>query len=115
MSNIVTPYRRSSALTPRSNAKLTQPMKTLLKNQWITLSLKSAIAFVIMASASLVGAQTLTTLYSFTGSNDEEYPMAVLVQGRDGNFYGTTTEGGTDGLGTVFRLGVVRSCVTCRP
>jgi uncharacterized repeat protein (TIGR03803 family) len=91
MSNIVTTYRRSSALTPRSNAKLTQPMKTSLKNRWITLSLKSVIAFVIMASASLVGAQTLTTLYSFTGTpTDGGNPMAALVQGSNGDLYGTT-------------------------
>jgi len=60
----------------------------------------------------------LTTLYGFCSQPncaDGAQPFAGLVQGRDGNFYGTTTEGGTDGLGTVFRLGVVRSCVTCRP
>jgi uncharacterized repeat protein (TIGR03803 family) len=29
------------------------------------------------------------------------------VQGSDGNFYGTTSQGGTNGLGTVFRLTIV--------
>jgi uncharacterized repeat protein (TIGR03803 family) len=29
------------------------------------------------------------------------------VQGRDGSFYGTTYQGGTNNLGTVFRLTVV--------
>ena len=32
----------------------------------------------------------LTTLYSFTGANDGANPNAGLVQGSDGNFYGTT-------------------------
>ena len=32
----------------------------------------------------------LTTLYSFTGGNDGGSPDAGLVQGSDGNFYGTT-------------------------
>jgi uncharacterized repeat protein (TIGR02543 family) len=50
---------------------------------------------------------TLTTLYSFcaqSGCTDGEYPVAGLVQGTDGNFYGTTPEGGANGGGTVFKI-----------
>jgi uncharacterized repeat protein (TIGR03803 family) len=57
---------------------------------------------------------TLTTLYSFRGS-DGANPLAGLVQGSDGNFYGTTYGGGAHDAGTVFRLGVVPPCATCRP
>jgi len=46
----------------------------------------------------------LTTLYSFTGWDDGGYPYAGLVQGSDGNFYGTTSNGGTNGVGTVFKI-----------
>ena len=46
----------------------------------------------------------LTNLYSFTGTNDGGDPYAGLVQGSDGNFYGTTGEGGTNGHGTVFKI-----------
>src|ERR1017187_7353331 len=50
-----------------------------------------------------------TNLYSFTGSpNDGSHPDATLVQGSDGNFYGTTEEGGSGtncyGCGTVFQI-----------
>jgi uncharacterized repeat protein (TIGR03803 family) len=48
---------------------------------------------------------TETTLYSFAGFPDGYYPAAGLVQGSDGNFYGTTEGGGLgSGLGTVFRI-----------
>jgi uncharacterized repeat protein (TIGR03803 family) len=48
---------------------------------------------------------TYTTLYSFVGSpTDGASPYAGLVQGPDGNFYGTTGYGGTKGHGTVFRI-----------
>jgi uncharacterized repeat protein (TIGR03803 family) len=46
----------------------------------------------------------LTTLYSFTGGNDGAWPVAGLVQGSDGNFYGTTANSGTNGGGTVFNI-----------
>ncbi|MFI5117103.1 MAG: choice-of-anchor tandem repeat GloVer-containing protein [Terriglobales bacterium] len=39
-------------------------------------------------------AQTLTTLYAFSLTSDGAYPYAGLVQGTDGNFYGTTSDGG---------------------
>jgi uncharacterized repeat protein (TIGR03803 family) len=49
-------------------------------------------------------AGVLTILYSFGGGNDGSYPAAALLQGSDGNFYGTTAYGGAYGDGTVFRV-----------
>jgi len=49
------------------------------------------------------GAVVFTTLYSFQVFANGEYPSG-LVQGSDGNFYGTTSEGGTNGAGTVFKI-----------
>ena len=45
----------------------------------------------------------LTTLVSFNGA-DGNSPQAPLVQGSDGNFYGTSEYGGANGRGTVFRV-----------
>ena len=48
-----------------------------------------------------VAAQSYTVLHAFDGT-DGSASVATLVQGSDGNLYGTTSSGGTFGLGTVF-------------
>jgi uncharacterized repeat protein (TIGR03803 family) len=53
--------------------------------------------FEITASGSL------STLNSFDYS-DGATPLAGLLQGRNGNFYGTANLGGTNGAGTVFEV-----------
>ncbi len=50
---------------------------------------------------------TLTTLYSFCSQQncaDGMVPFAGLVQATDGNFYGTTYEGGAYSVGVVFEI-----------
>jgi uncharacterized repeat protein (TIGR03803 family) len=44
-----------------------------------------------------------TVLRSFAAA-DGEYPRGTLVQGSDGNFYGLTPAGGTNGYGTIFKI-----------
>ena len=54
----------------------------------------------------------LTTLYSFTGGADGGSPIGGLVLATDGNYYGTTYQGGaindpqcgSSGCGTVFKV-----------
>ena len=48
--------------------------------------------------------QTYKTLYSFSGGSDGSEPMGNLIQDTAGNLYGTTRNGGTQGLGVVFQL-----------
>jgi uncharacterized repeat protein (TIGR03803 family) len=49
-------------------------------------------------------AGALSTLYSFTGGSDGAEPESGLVQGSDGNLYGTTFTAGSGGDGTVFSI-----------
>jgi uncharacterized repeat protein (TIGR03803 family) len=73
-----------------------------------------SMVFVFCATAAIRSpAQTFTTLASFGGANGNG-PVAALIQGVDGNFYGTTINGGvgtgdpscslSEGCGTVFKL-----------
>jgi len=67
---------------------------------------KTACAVVLLcgAMASVASAQMLTTLASFDGSNGQT-PAAMLVQGSDGNFYGTAYGGGANVYyGAVFKI-----------
>jgi uncharacterized repeat protein (TIGR03803 family) len=68
---------------------------------------RAGAAFLLCAAATLYSpAQTFTALASF-GETDGGKPYATLVQGADGAFYGTTSEGGSPegyGNGTVFKV-----------
>jgi len=50
-----------------------------------------------------VTGSTSTTLYNFDGPSGE-FPIGGLVEGLDGNLYGTTTAGGSGNDGVVFRI-----------
>jgi uncharacterized repeat protein (TIGR03803 family) len=46
----------------------------------------------------------LTTLYMFQGGSDGARPASRAIFGPDGTLYGTTSQGGSNGFGTVLRL-----------
>ena len=73
--------------------------------QNIIVNQRSLWVLAVCLCAILTGqAQTFTTLYSFTGGNDGGNPLGGLVQGSDGNLYGTRFNGGTNSAGTVFKV-----------
>jgi len=45
-----------------------------------------------------------TLLHSFGAPEDAAYPSLPLVQAVDGALYGTTSQGGVHGIGTIFRM-----------
>lgn len=49
-------------------------------------------------------AQTFTTPQNFDRTNGANPYYVSLVQGTDGNFYGTTSSGGSNTYGTVFKI-----------
>jgi uncharacterized repeat protein (TIGR03803 family) len=59
-----------------------------------------------LAGATNAGvvSQGISPLYSFTGLKDGGNPEAGLIQAGDGNLYGTTESGGSNGFGTVFQI-----------
>ncbi len=71
-------------------------------------SVAVCIGIVFCAAAVIVSpAQTLTTVYQFCSQSnctDGAAPEGTLVQGHDGNFYGTTSDVGFSGQGTVYKL-----------
>ncbi|MFZ0999224.1 MAG: choice-of-anchor tandem repeat GloVer-containing protein, partial [Candidatus Sulfotelmatobacter sp.] len=69
---------------------------------------KTACFVTLWAAAAISSsAQNFTTLHTFD-ITDGAFPSAALVQGLDGNFYGTTANGGRElcnvGCGTVFKI-----------
>jgi uncharacterized repeat protein (TIGR03803 family) len=82
-------------------------------NGW---KMRCCLLLISVATATGTRAQTFNTLVQFTYANGAD-PFAGLVQGPDGNLYGTTAYGGTCtlydlGCGTVFKMspsGVLRT------
>ena len=74
-------------------------------------SFRFVIACIVVALSFAISgalyAQTFNTLVKFGGRNGA-FPAAPLIQSTDGNFYGTTSEGGVAcppyGCGTIFKL-----------
>jgi hypothetical protein len=62
---------------------------------------------VIALSPPLVGSGVgwrSTVLHKFGADKDGKHPVAGMVRDAAGNLYGTTSEGGTQGVGTVFMI-----------
>jgi uncharacterized repeat protein (TIGR03803 family) len=51
----------------------------------------------------MTNAGVQTTVHSFTDGTDG-YDISSFILGSDGNYYGLTTSGGTDGYGTFFQI-----------
>jgi len=72
-------------------------------------ALAAVLASVFMISQS-PAADTFTTIYSFCTTSQSTYCSAdgqlpvSLIQANDGDFYGTTDNGGTGSWGTVFKI-----------
>lgn len=72
-----------------------------------TLALSCLYALAIVSFDHSLLAQSFSTLYNFgTQPNDPQFPIysGIIAQGRDGNLYSTSPQGGTNGLGTVFKI-----------
>src|SRR5262245_36101533 len=61
-----------------------------------------SVSLIVPGVALAQGYQILHTFTPSTG--DGAQPFAGLIQGTDGNFYGTTGNGGTNNVGTVFKM-----------
>jgi uncharacterized repeat protein (TIGR03803 family) len=82
--------------------------RSLVSQFFLTLR-SAALALAIITSvlgvfAQSAPAQTFTALASFDGADGANPPAISLVQGLDGNFYGTTEGGGAKSQGAVFKI-----------
>jgi uncharacterized repeat protein (TIGR03803 family) len=82
---------------------------------------RSTSAFACGSIFKLTTSGNLTTLHLFVGGDEGSGPSTGLIQGRDGNFYGTTQFGGAGGPNpgevTIFQItpaGQVTTLYQCR-
>jgi uncharacterized repeat protein (TIGR03803 family) len=70
---------------------------------------RHALALLFAAVASSTSAQTFEVVHTFQAGGT---PLATLLDGGDGYFYGSTSQGGTRDLGTIFRTDAAGNFVT---
>jgi uncharacterized repeat protein (TIGR03803 family) len=70
-----------------------------------------AISVFFLAATSFSPAQTFSTLANLNNTNGS-YPQGALVQGFDGNLYGTADDGGLHQSGTAFKITLAGSLST---
>ena len=65
------------------------------------------VGLLLLAAALLTAlpaaAQSYTVIHAFDGTDGSD-PVSALVQGSDGNLYGTTSADGRHGGGTIFMM-----------
>jgi uncharacterized repeat protein (TIGR03803 family) len=67
--------------------------------------LVAGLILALFRPSASIAQPTVTVLHPFADApTDGARPRAPLIQANDGNFYGTTVEGGAFNLGTVFRM-----------
>ncbi|MFY9842137.1 MAG: choice-of-anchor tandem repeat GloVer-containing protein, partial [Terriglobales bacterium] len=67
------------------------------------LVLVSAFCVALMVTSPQACAQTFSVVHNFTGGSDGAYPMnGFTANGK--NLFGTTSSGGTSGVGVVFKI-----------
>lgn len=72
----------------------------------VQLFLLATLVLTLAVAAIPAPAQTYTGLHDFNPSAGDPYyfDSGRLAQGRDGNFYSESRDGGTSGVGTVFKI-----------
>jgi uncharacterized repeat protein (TIGR03803 family) len=60
--------------------------------------------FLLCATTTSVHGQTFTTVLNFGGRNGDLPEYMSLIQGKDGELYGTTLFGGANNQGTAFKM-----------
>ena len=104
----------SKAKSAKSCRNLKQPIRRMVKCHTCLLQVVTGMVLLWLTSGVWSSAQTFKSLHSFAGTtaSDGATPgYGPLVQGFDGNLYGTTTQGGVNcsffgavGCGEVFKI-----------
>ena len=74
-----------------------------------SISLAIVFASIFSSNHALATNPTEQVLYNFSGGSDGYGPDGGLIADKFGNLYGTTTYGGSDGNGAIFRLSPPRN------
>ena len=97
--------RNGASVTPTSGTARSQKIGARLRG---SVALRSAALAVLVAggvSSGAAKAASYEVVYNFgSQANDGTHPYANLMADKSGTLYGTTSQGGANGAGTVFKI-----------
>jgi uncharacterized repeat protein (TIGR03803 family) len=97
--------RNANSIPPVAPLSATKPTKEVRMSK--LRSWKPIFFLCVFCAATAIASSpttTFTNLVNFDGTDGDNPYFLSLVQGRDGNFYGTTLRGGAKNAGTVFKI-----------
>jgi uncharacterized repeat protein (TIGR03803 family) len=103
MTATVTWNSATASVATISNASGSPGLATSLASGSTTITASSGESITSPGVTLNILSPAYSNFYSFTGGSDGSQPTS-LIQGSDGNFYGTTASGGATNNGVVFKL-----------
>lgn len=88
----------------KTTGEIAGPRLLSTKREWMPIALAAIAALTLHVSGALAQTATVTTIDTFDSLGGPASPQSGLIQASDGNFYGTSSNGGANAVGSIYQV-----------